>query len=87
MKSKIAASLSQPSRILSVASLLLLVALLVQSAGAQVGSAAISGTVQDSTGAIIPGATVTLQGKTTGAQRSLARQFCRIIYLCGGPQR
>jgi Carboxypeptidase regulatory-like domain len=36
---------------------------------AQVGSAALSGVVQDATGAVVPGATATLTNQVTGAQR------------------
>ena len=35
----------------------------------QVGSAALSGAIQDTTGAVIPGASVTLQNDASGAQR------------------
>jgi hypothetical protein len=37
---------------------------------AQVGSAALSGVVQDTTGAVVPGATATLTSQVSGAQRS-----------------
>ena len=40
-------------------------------ASAQVGAAALSGVVQDSSGAVIPGASVVLQNKTNGQQRTL----------------
>lgn len=45
-------------------------AAIVGPAGSQVGAAALSGVVQDQTGAIIPGAAVTVQNKATGAQRT-----------------
>ena len=38
-------------------------------AWSQVGSAALSGVIQDTTGAVIPGASVTLQNDASGAQR------------------
>jgi hypothetical protein len=38
---------------------------------AQVGSAALSGVVQDKTGAVVPGATATLTNQVSGAQRSV----------------
>ncbi|MGA3133958.1 MAG: carboxypeptidase-like regulatory domain-containing protein [Terracidiphilus sp.] len=38
---------------------------------AQVGSAALSGVVQDTTGAVVPGATATLTNQVSGAQRSV----------------
>ncbi len=41
------------------------------SAWGQVGAGSLSGIVQDTTGAIIPGATVTIQNTASGAQRHL----------------
>lgn len=55
------------------ASFLLTMILLISSSTclrAQVGSASLSGTVQDPTGAIIPGATVTLKNASTDAERT-----------------
>jgi hypothetical protein len=48
---------------------LLCVGLLCSVAKGQVGAASLSGVVQDSTGAVIPGATVTLQNRASGLQR------------------
>jgi hypothetical protein len=55
-------------RVLAVLSLC--VALLAGNAAAQVGAGSLSGLVEDTTGAIVPGATVTLQNLETGAQRT-----------------
>ena len=56
---------------LGVSACLILLAMLCSPAWAQVGAAALSGTVQDTTGASIPGATVTIQNTASGAQRQL----------------
>ena len=50
--------------------LCLCMGMVCQPAWSQVGAAALSGVVQDPTGAIIPGANVTVQNKATGAQRT-----------------
>jgi hypothetical protein len=50
---------------------LILLALLCSPAWAQVGAASLSGIVQDTTGASVPGATVTIQNTASGAQRHL----------------
>ena len=49
----------------------MLLAMLCSPVWAQVGAASLSGLVQDTTGASIPGATVTIQNTASGAQRHL----------------
>jgi hypothetical protein len=50
---------------------LILLAMLSSPAHAQVGAASLSGTVEDTTGASVPGATVTIQNTASGLQRHL----------------
>ena len=50
---------------------LMIISFLGATAWAQVGAGSLSGAVQDSTGAIVPGATVTLKNVASGAQRTL----------------
>src|ERR1039458_2808460 len=50
--------------------LCLSVGVICHTAWSQVGSAALSGVVQDTTGAVIAGASVTLQNDASGAQRT-----------------
>ena len=50
---------------------LMLLAILCSPVWAQVGAASLSGLVQDTTGASVPGATVTIQNTASGAQRHL----------------
>jgi hypothetical protein len=57
-------------RIARVCFLLVLCAALAHSAAAQSASGTINGTVTDSTGAIIPGATIEIQNPVSGYQRS-----------------
>lgn len=57
-------------RIWCILSLLLFVAMLSSTAYAQVGAAALSGVVQDQTGAVIPAASVTLENVLSKAQRA-----------------
>ena len=68
---RVIASLAQPFSWVRQSSLFALILLLISGSGlqAQVGSASLSGTVQDSTGAIVSGAAVTLQNVATGAER------------------
>jgi len=62
---------AQPLSWACISSLFALILLLISGAAlrAQVGSASLSGTVQDSTGAIVSGAMVTLQNLASGAER------------------
>jgi hypothetical protein len=53
-----------------VATLMLCLGILTGAARAQVGNADLSGVVQDTTGAMVPGAAATLQNVQTGAQRT-----------------
>jgi len=56
---------------LGISACLLLLAMLCSPAWAQVGAASLSGIVEDTTGASVPGATVTIQNTASGAQRQL----------------
>jgi len=67
MQMKKRATLGWGLSILGLAFLMLIPSALL----AQVGSAALSGVVQDTTGAVVPGATATLTNQVSGAQRSV----------------
>jgi hypothetical protein len=69
---RITASLTQPRSRVCATFFLSLILMLISSATirAQVDSASLSGVVQDQTGAIVPGATVTLQNIATGIVRT-----------------
>lgn len=69
---RVIASQAHPFSWACLSSLFALILLLISGTAlrAQVGSASLSGTVQDSTGAIVSGATVTLQNVGSGAERS-----------------
>ena len=56
---------------LGISACLLLLAMLCSPAWAQVGAASLSGIVEDTTGASVPDATVTIQNTASGAQRRL----------------
>ncbi len=59
-------------RIVQLVSAIVLVGLLSTSVAAQTVTGTVQGTVTDSTGAVLPGATVSLRNLDTGATRSLA---------------
>lgn len=74
-------SIRNLQRFLVLASLLLPVSAL----RAQIVGATITGTVRDSTGAVIAGATVSVRNTQTGASRVVTTPGPRVFWLADGP--
>ena len=58
----------RPSAIFGKLTMLVIFALMSRTVSAQVNAGSLSGTVQDSSGAVLPGASLTLQESTTGSE-------------------